>query len=45
VEKVVSVTIGYGAWLSPEPVWIQRWRREKFPAPAGNRTPDVHLVA
>jgi hypothetical protein len=29
----------YDAGLDPEPVWT-RWRREKFPAPAGTRTPD-----
>jgi hypothetical protein len=28
----------------PEPIWT-RWRREKFPAPVGNRTPGVRPVA
>jgi hypothetical protein len=26
-----------GDWVSPETIW-RRWRREKFPAPLGNRT-------
>jgi hypothetical protein len=26
-----------GGWVGPEPFWT-RWWREKFPAPAGNRT-------
>jgi hypothetical protein len=29
-------TLWIGRW-APEPFWM-RWRREKFPAPVGNRT-------
>jgi hypothetical protein len=36
--------IRQGAGWAPEPFWT-RWFLEKFPAPAGNRTPIVHLVA
>jgi hypothetical protein len=28
-----------GGWWAPGPVWT-RWWREKFPVPAGTRTPD-----
>jgi len=31
------VPIGQEAKWTPEPFWTRRWR-EKFPAPAGNRT-------
>jgi hypothetical protein len=37
--KEFPVPIGQEARRAPEPVW-KRWRREKFPAPTGNRTPD-----
>jgi hypothetical protein len=35
--KKLLVPIVYEAEWAPEPVWT-RWRREKFPAPAGNLT-------
>jgi hypothetical protein len=38
-EKEPLVSIGEEAGWIPEPVWT-RWWREKFPAPAGTRTPD-----
>jgi hypothetical protein len=34
--KEPLVPIGYEAGWAPEPFWT-RWRREKFPAPAGKR--------
>jgi hypothetical protein len=37
-EKEPLVPIGWEAGWAPEPVWT-RWWREKFPAPAGSRTP------
>jgi hypothetical protein len=36
-EEEPPVPIGYEAGWAPEPIWT-RWWREKFPAPAGNRT-------
>jgi hypothetical protein len=42
--KEPSVPIGWEAGRTPEPVWT-RWRREKFLALAGNRTPIVQPVA
>jgi hypothetical protein len=44
LEKQVPVPLGQEAadW-APEQVW-KRWRRDKFPDPAGNRTPVVKPV-
>jgi hypothetical protein len=38
--KEPPVPVGYEAGWAPEPVWT-RHRREKFPAPVGNRTPII----
>jgi hypothetical protein len=35
------VPIWWKAGWAPEPIWTQQWRREKFPAHAGTRTPIV----
>jgi len=43
-EEEQPVPIGYEAGWVSEPVWT-RWRKEKFPAPAGNRSPVVQAVA
>jgi hypothetical protein len=37
--KEPLVAIGEEAGCAPEPVWT-RWWKEKFPAPAGTRTPE-----
>jgi hypothetical protein len=42
--KKPLVPIGQEAGWAPEPFWT-RWFREKFQAPAGNRTPIVQPVA
>jgi hypothetical protein len=42
--KEASVPIGEEARWITETVWT-RWRREKFPAPIGNRISVVHLLA
>jgi hypothetical protein len=36
-EKEPLILNGYEAGWAPEPFW-KRWGREKFPAPARNRT-------
>jgi len=42
--KELPVPTGQEPGWDPEPV-LTRWHREKFPAPAGNRTSAAHLVA
>jgi hypothetical protein len=42
--KEPLVPIRYEAGWAPEPFWT-RWFKEKFSAPAGNRTPIVQPVA
>jgi hypothetical protein len=42
--KEPLVPSGEEAGWAPEPFWT-RWFREKFPAPAGNRTPIVQPSA
>jgi len=37
--KEPLLPVGEEVGWAPEPVWM-RWRRVKFPAPAGTRTPD-----
>jgi len=41
--KEPPVSIGQESSWAPELIWT-RWRREKFPASAGNRTPVVQFV-
>jgi hypothetical protein len=43
-RKEPLVTNGQEVEWAPEPVWT-RWWREKFPAPAGARTPIIQPVA
>jgi hypothetical protein len=38
-RKRAPSTHSIGDWGVPEPFWT-RWCREKFPPPAGNRTPE-----
>jgi hypothetical protein len=42
--KEPLVSIGQEAGWTPEPFWT-RWWREKFPAPAGNRTLEPRLAS
>jgi hypothetical protein len=42
--KEPLVPTGQEVRWAPEPFWT-RWWREKFPAPAGNRTPIVQPIA
>jgi hypothetical protein len=43
-RKEPLLPIGQEAGWAQEPVWM-RWWREKFPAPAGARTPTIQPVA
>jgi len=43
-EKDQTVPIGQEGGWNLEPFWM-RWRKDEVPAPAGNRSPVVQLVA
>jgi len=38
-KERAPVPIAYKAGWAPEPLWTW-WRRQKFPAPTGNQTPE-----